>query len=83
MMHQHFRDCLAAIHVFNMVDMALAGKKDMLNEVYGGWKWWTDTYVFGFVVDLMKTENCKFSKSMWNNLWEKFRKKSLSTAEFV
>lgn len=56
LMHQHFRDCLAAIHLLN----SICKNKEDLPEI---WQHPIDVYVLNFVAELVTVEEA-------NWLWE-------------
>lgn len=61
LMHQRFRDCLAAIHLLNLAG-TIKG-----NELPKAWKQSIDFYVMNFVAELVNTEEA-------DRLWEANRK---------
>lgn len=73
LMHQHFRDCLAAIHILNTAEIRAdrSGSDDMLPAE---WRLPFDRYVMGFLADLLRTENRSFQEGSWNRIWETARK---------
>ena len=72
LIHQHFRDCLAAIHLCNTAEMLTEDAKGIPKE----WNLSFDRYVMGFLADLLE-------KSSWNNVWEAGRKMEKTPAEFT
>ncbi len=70
--HQHFRDCLAAIHLCNTAEMLTEDAKGIPKE----WNLSFDRYVMGFLADLLE-------KPSWNNVWEAGRKMEKTPAEFT
>lgn len=72
LIHQHFRDCLAAIHLCNTAEMLTEDAKGIPKE----WNLSFDRYVMGFLADLLE-------KPSWNNVWEAGRKMEKTPAEFT
>lgn len=70
--HQHFRDCLAAIHLCNTAEMLADDTKGVPEE----WNISFDRYVMGFLADLLE-------KRFWNNVWEAGRKVKKTSTEFT
>lgn len=60
LMHQHFRDCLAAIHLWNIAEVSDDDFPEEWGEPF-------DRYVMGFLTDL-------FEKKFWNKIWEMGKK---------
>lgn len=69
LVHQHFRDCLAAIYLYNLAEAST----DEVIPVE--WSLPFDQYIMGFVANLLETEP-QFSdkENVWAKLWELHRK---------
>lgn len=64
LIHQHFRDCFAAIHIFQTAEM--------YDEVPDEWKSPFSYDVSEFLADLIKTENIfDFDVNTWDRIWNK------------
>ncbi len=62
LVHQHFRDCFAAIHIIQVAE----NSSTMPDE----WKNDFDPYVTEFICDLLLTENNKNGEaSIWEKIW--------------
>ncbi len=62
LVHQHFRDCFAAIHIIHM--------SEMVNDVPEEWKNSFSPNVTEFVADLISTEDVfDFNINTWEKIW--------------
>lgn len=82
LMHQHFRDCLAAIHILNMAEISVNGPNPA-ESVPPEWLRPFDRYIMGFLGDLLQTENRGFQDGCWNMIWETARKGNAIYDEFA
>lgn len=63
LVHQHFRDCFAAIHIIHM--------SEMVDDVPEEWKNAFSPNVTEFVADLISTEDVfNFDINTWEKIWE-------------
>lgn len=65
LMHQHFRDALAALYLYQLAETAS-------ESVPEEWKLPLDQYVGEFLSDLFQTK-MEEAPSLWNKIWELFR----------
>lgn len=76
LIHQHFRDCLAAIHIIQIADNA----KTIPTE----WKEIIDPYVTTFISDLLITERTKEGeKSTWGKIWDFGYQKEINSRNYI
>lgn len=76
LVHHHFRDCLAAIHIIQVADNAITIPNEWISNF--------DPYVTDFICDLLSTEkptqNCNNS---WKKIWNFKYQKEGNTQQFI
>ncbi len=76
LVHQHFRDCFAAMYVLQIVDNA----KTLPEE----WKKAFDSSITDFICDLLITEPCHtYENSTWKKIWDFGHQKDVNSFEFT
>ncbi len=76
LVHQHFRDCLAAIHMIQLVDNATI--------IPAEWKSDFDSNVKDFICDLLSTEEKNNTQtSTWDKVWNFGHQKEDNAYEFT
>lgn len=78
LVHQHFRDCLAAIYLYNLAETSTD------EAIPVEWTLPFDQYIMGFVANLLETEP-RFSdkETVWEKLWELHRKATDHDTKFI
>ena len=76
LVHQHFRDCLAAIHILQVGENAVS-----IPDV---WKNDFDLYVTQFICDLLITEKVEDNHvGTWNKIWGFGYQKGVGVEEYI
>lgn len=70
LMHQNFRDCLAALHLLN-----IGTNSKNTNDLPKEWEEPFDQYVLNYLSELIKIDNNNYK--IWNQMWEKSANKAL------
>lgn len=79
-MHQNFRDCFAAIHIFQKAETA----EGMGEEIPQEWTEPFHIYTLEFLADLIQTEEiCESDTGVWDKIWDYNYQKRPDSSAFI